>query len=109
MGAERIISHALIWRRGIAAIGRLRGRPIPGIPYDAELPGTRPTDGVPQDLEGIDHPGTLALGRIVEPLELTVSAPEPERFNLLLPTIELRHLFGGYITKFNLARRLAEQ
>jgi hypothetical protein len=109
MGAERIISHGLIWRRGIAAIGRLRGRPIPGIPYDAELPGTRPTDGVPQDLEGIDHPGTLALGRIVEPLELTVSESEPERVNLLLPTIELRHLFGGYITKFNLARRLAEQ
>ncbi len=109
MGAERIVVHGLLWRRGIAAIGRLRGRPIPGIPYDAELPGTRPSDDVPEDLEGIDHQGTLALGRVVEPLALTVSEDEPERVNLLLPTIELRHLFGGYITKFNLARKLAEQ
>jgi hypothetical protein len=38
-----------------------------------------------------------------------VSDDAPERINLLIPTIDLRHLFGGYITKFNLARRLAER
>ena len=32
----------------------------------------------------------------------------PERVNLLIPTIDLKHLFGGYIAKFNLARKLAE-
>ena len=33
----------------------------------------------------------------------------PSRVNLLVPTIDLAHLFGGYIAKFNLARRLAER
>ena len=37
-----------------------------------------------------------------------MSAAEPERVNILIPTIDLRHLFGGYIAKFNLARKLAE-
>jgi hypothetical protein len=45
----------------------------------------------------------------VEPLRLDVRDAAPRRVNLLLPTIELKHLFGGYITKFNLARKLAEQ
>jgi hypothetical protein len=109
MGAERIITHGLAWRRGIAVLAALHPRPIPGLSYDAQLPGERAAAGhVPEDLEGIDHEGTLVLARTVEPLELTVSEDEPERVNLLLPTIELRHLFGGYITKFNLARKLAE-
>ncbi len=33
----------------------------------------------------------------------------PQRVNLLIPTIDLEHFFGGYIGKFNLARRLAER
>ena len=33
----------------------------------------------------------------------------PQRVNLLIPTIDLEHFFGGYIAKFNLARRLAER
>ena len=33
----------------------------------------------------------------------------PARVNLLIPTIDLEHFFGGYIAKFNLARRLAER
>jgi hypothetical protein len=33
----------------------------------------------------------------------------PARVNLLIPTIDLEHFFGGYIAKLNLARRLAER
>jgi hypothetical protein len=44
----------------------------------------------------------------VEPLRLNVSAPAP-RLNLLLPTIDLSYVFGGYIAKLNLARRLADR
>ncbi len=33
----------------------------------------------------------------------------PSAINLLIPTIDLDHFFGGYIAKFNLARRLAER
>ena len=45
----------------------------------------------------------------IAPLELSVRDDVPERLNLLLPTIDLKHFFGGYIAKFNLARRLAER
>ena len=45
----------------------------------------------------------------IEPLQLSVTEHAPMRVNLLVPTIELNHLFGGYIAKFNLARRLAER
>jgi hypothetical protein len=55
-------------------------------------------------------PGRISfLEGMIAPLELEVRASEPERANLLIPRIELRHLFGGYIAKFNLARRLAER
>jgi hypothetical protein len=55
-------------------------------------------------------PGRISfLEALIAPLELEVSDGEPERVNLLIPRIELRHLFGGYIAKFNLARRLAER
>ena len=45
----------------------------------------------------------------IAPLELAVRDDAPARVNLLVPTIDLQHLFGGYIAKFNLARRLAER
>jgi hypothetical protein len=45
----------------------------------------------------------------VAALRLAVSDGAPRRVNLLVPTIDLKHLFGGYIAKFNLARRLSEQ
>ncbi|MBA2521731.1 MAG: glycosyltransferase, partial [Solirubrobacterales bacterium] len=103
---EIIILRGLLWRPAIAALGAIRSRPLPGIGYDARMPAERSTAG--DVVAGINHPGTRALATIVEPLELSVSAAEPERINLLIPTIELQHLFGGYITKFNLARKLAE-
>jgi hypothetical protein len=53
----------------------------------------------------------VAVGRVaakIAPLELAVSEDAPQRVNLLIPTIDLEHFFGGYIGKLNLARRLAE-
>jgi hypothetical protein len=55
------------------------------------------------------HKETARIQQMIAPLELSVSEREPERVNVLIPTIELRHFFGGYIAKFNLARRLAER
>jgi len=49
------------------------------------------------------------LGEKVAPLRLDVREGAPRRINVLVPTIELKHLFGGYITKFNLALKLAER
>ncbi|MGW5362430.1 rhamnosyltransferase WsaF family glycosyltransferase [Actinopolymorpha pittospori] len=42
-------------------------------------------------------------------MDLAVREDVPRRINLLIPTIDLDHFFGGYIAKFNLARRLAER
>ena len=50
-----------------------------------------------------------ALEDKIAPLRLDVRADAPRRVNLLVPTIDLAHFFGGYIGKFNLARRLAER
>src|SRR5947208_2262406 len=50
-----------------------------------------------------------AIADKIAPLELSVRDDAPERVNLLIPTIDLQHFFGGYIAKFNLARRLAER
>ena len=50
-----------------------------------------------------------ALEDKIAPLRLDVRADAPRRVNLLVPTIDLEHFFGGYIGKFNLARRLAER
>jgi hypothetical protein len=108
LDAERVILRGILWPRGIAALGRLRDRPLPGITYDASPPPPPPDAARPEDDE-IEHLSTRALAALVEPLRIEVDEGAPERVNLLIPTIDLRHLFGGYIAKFNLALKLAER
>ena len=48
------------------------------------------------------------MARLIRPIELSVAPGAPKRVNLLIPTVELKHFFGGYIGKFNLARKLAQ-
>jgi hypothetical protein len=43
----------------------------------------------------------------IAPLELAIRDDGPPRVNILIPTIDLAHFFGGYIGKLNLAARLA--
>lgn len=42
------------------------------------------------------------------PLKLAVDASHKKRINLIIPEIDASVLFGGYIAKFNLAKRLLE-
>ena len=51
--------------------------------------------------------GPRLVAEKIAPIELAVSEEAPRRVNLLIPTIDLEHFFGGYIAKFNLAHRLA--
>lgn len=44
----------------------------------------------------------------LRPLTLAVSEAEPRRVNVVHPSIDLKHFFGGFIAVFNLARELAE-
>ncbi len=42
------------------------------------------------------------------PVALSVSDRAPRRVNIIIPTVDVNIFFGGYIAKFNLARKLAE-
>lgn len=44
----------------------------------------------------------------VAPLNLRISDSEPQRFNIFIPEIDFGSFFGGYIAKFNFARKLVE-
>ena len=61
----------------------------------------------PRSDPGQRAPLLRAMAEKIAPLRLDVRDDAPRRINLLIPTIDLQHLFGGYIAKFNLAGRLA--
>ena len=44
-----------------------------------------------------------------EPLRSDVVDDAPERVNILIPEFDLKHLFGGYIAKLNLAAALSRR
>ncbi len=103
LGAERGLAYAFAWRRALARsardvpqrVGRLDAVPPPDL---APRPGAVRPAGPARD-----------MAEKIAPLTLSVRDDAPARINLLIPTIDLAHLFGGYIAKFNLARRLAER
>jgi glycosyltransferase involved in cell wall biosynthesis len=105
LGAEWMLAHALVWRRLLALSSRDR-------PYRLRLDAAPPPTLI-QKPRGI-RPGesgaaasALSIADKIRPLELAPSSSAPVRVNLLIPTIDLEHFFGGYIGKFNLALRLA--
>lgn len=103
LGAEWTLAHAFSWRRALGATaGR---RPVRGLRLDA----APPSDLAPRP--GASGPSGAAreVADKIAPLALAVDDAEPARINVLIPTIDLAHLFGGYIGKLNLALRLAER
>jgi glycosyltransferase involved in cell wall biosynthesis len=103
LGAEWMLAYAFSWRRALALT--TRDRPARRLRLDA-VP--------PPDLAGRPRPRAPAgpAGAVAEkiaPLRLSPRDDAPPRVNLLIPTFDLRHFFGGYIAKLNLARRLAER
>jgi Glycosyl transferase family 2 len=106
LGAEIALFDAFLWRRMVSASTRGLRRPRRRLRIDA-----RPPMSLVQK-PGRTEPANLAVGTVaakIAPLELAVHDDVPPRINLLIPTIDLRHFFGGYIAKFNLAHRLAER
>ncbi|MBN8868785.1 MAG: glycosyltransferase [Solirubrobacterales bacterium] len=94
MGVERILARAVIYRHLAAVKRRL----------SPALGRRRPTAGGLK----VETEVTPQMRQKVAPLFPVVSRDQPRRINLLIPSIDLEHFFGGYIAKFNLARRLAE-
>jgi glycosyltransferase involved in cell wall biosynthesis len=103
LGAEWTLSYAFTWRRALAATAR--DRPAPLLRLDA----VPPTRLAPPPRRRLPPAPARPIADKVAPLELSMGDDAPPRINLLIPTIDLAHLFGGYIAKFNLARRLAER
>jgi len=102
LGAEWMLFHAFAWRRALSASAR--DRPTRRLRLDALPPPTldpRPGGRSPAE------PAVRKVADKIAPLRLAVRDDAPRRVNLLIPSIDLQHFFGGYIGKFNLARRLA--
>ena len=102
LGAEWMLAHAFVWRRLLTASTRdapTRLARLDSLPPPAFDP--RPGARAPAE------PAVRAIAEKIAPLRLAVSDDAPRRVNLLIPSIDLQHFFGGYIGKFNLARRLA--
>ena len=93
LGMERVLVRGILYRH-LAALKRRLPRRLKGIAGSGELT---------EEAEV-----TAQMRQKVAPLFPVVSATELSRVNLLIPAIDLEHLFGGYIAKFSLARRLAE-
>ena len=49
------------------------------------------------------------LAEKTAPIVLKIDPAAPRRINILIPEINFQNFFGGYMGKFNLARKLAEQ
>lgn len=104
LGAEWMLFHAFAWRRLLAAT--TRERPVRGLRLDAVPPPTlKPWPGRRTPVA----PAPRAVADKIAPLTLAVRDDAPERVNILIPTLDAQHFFGGYIAKLNLARRLADR
>jgi glycosyltransferase involved in cell wall biosynthesis len=103
LGAEWALFHALAWRRLVDLSARRR--PQRRLRLDALPPPSLIQEPGRSDLDE----RAAVIERKIAPLSWGVGDDAPARVNLLIPAIDLRHLFGGYIAKFNLARRLAQR
>jgi glycosyltransferase involved in cell wall biosynthesis len=106
LGAEIALFFAFVWRRLVVVGTHRLERPRRRLRIDGRPPMTLlPTPGR-------RDPNNVAVGTVgakIAPLEWAVRDDAPQRTNILIPTIDLEHFFGGYIAKLNLARRLAER
>ena len=105
LGAEWALFQSLAWRRMLSVTAT--DFPSRRLRFDA----VPPVDLAPKAArrEVPDAEGPRLLWEKTAPLELAVSDEAPRRLNILIPTIDLEHFFGGYIAKLNLARRLAQR
>ena len=103
LGAELGLLFGFTWRHAVGASVRA-GTPPPRVRLDTRPPARlalKPGRRGPE-------PQTLrVIHEKLSPLDFAPSDHAPERVNLLIPTIDLEHFFGGYIGKFNLAAKLA--
>jgi glycosyltransferase involved in cell wall biosynthesis len=93
MGAERRLLAGLVWSRLDSIPRRLRRLRAATAPL-ASNPMPHPADQIAYK---------------VAPIDIRIGSRSRERVNLLIPSLDLDHFFGGYIGKLNLARALDER
>ena len=111
---ERILVDGILWRYIISAMAVGKRQPSDGPVYsrvvnasvDASLPLPETQAGT--NVTAVENSTARDMARLTRPVELSVARGSPRRVNILIPTVELKHFFGGYIGKFNLARKLAQ-
>jgi glycosyltransferase involved in cell wall biosynthesis len=105
LGAEWMLFGALLWHRLLTLSARDRPQRrlrLDAVPPPSLAPG-------PARVLALEGTSASAVAEKLAPLDFQLRDDAPRRVNLLIPTIDLDHLFGGYIAKLNLARRLAER
>ena len=105
LGAELGLFFGFAWRRAVGATARA-GEPPRRLRLDARPPSRL---ALKPGSRGPEPPTLRVIHEKLAPLDLALRDDAPERVNLLIPTIDLDHFFGGYIGKLNLARRLADR
>ena len=105
---ELRLLYGIAWYRAIVLLTGKRRVPRARLRNDAKLPAS------PADIAGPlrRYPELPWLDLAVvktEPLRTEVREDAPERVNILIPEFDLKHLFGGYIAKLNLASALARR
>jgi len=53
--------------------------------------------------------GIYSIQQKIAPIKCEISPNAKKRINILIPTIDFKYFFGGYITKFNFAQLLSMQ
>jgi glycosyltransferase involved in cell wall biosynthesis len=105
LGAEWMLFGALVWRwmleRTAGPLPRRTLR-LDAVPPPDLAPG-------PERSGAAEGAAVREIAEKVKPLDFQLRDGAPRRVNVLIPSIDLQHLFGGYIAKLNLARRLAER
>lgn len=96
-GVERVLARAVLYRH-LAAVKRR----LPEAAVERLSESNDESKGQPAGVAEADR-----MKHKIQPLAVSVESSAPVRLNLLIPSIDLQHFFGGYIAKFNLARKLA--
>jgi glycosyltransferase involved in cell wall biosynthesis len=106
LDSEGSLLRGLAWRDVIGVLSRGRDHPRTWTKADA---GLSPS---PVELAGPRNEGLpwldLAEAK-THPIAVEVRSGAPQRINILIPQIDLKHLFGGYIAKLNLAGALTRR
>jgi glycosyltransferase involved in cell wall biosynthesis len=105
---ELRLLYGIAWIRGLSLVTGRRRRPRAALRNDARLPP--PPADIAGPLRRFPELPWLDLAHVkTEPLWAQVTEETPARVNILIPEFDVKHLFGGYITKLNLASSLARR